>query len=118
MIRTGIACAEDRHETVTQIFVNHAAMFLLNRVDTRSVRLNPRTERNSQKIHAREIGVDKQSVAFEFELVTVRAEISHAHAVARSCAGVAAPHCKVTARKRCYYSFRRTLHQGCRDERG
>ena len=31
MIRTGVACAEDRHETVAQIFVDHAAMFLLNR---------------------------------------------------------------------------------------
>ena len=31
MIRTGVACAEDRHETVAQILVDHAAMFLLNR---------------------------------------------------------------------------------------
>ena len=31
MIRIGVACAKDRHETVSQIFVDHAAMFLLNR---------------------------------------------------------------------------------------
>src|SRR4029077_6373259 len=31
VIRTGVACAEDRHETVAQIFVDHATMFFLNR---------------------------------------------------------------------------------------
>ena len=52
-------------------------------VDTGGVRLNARTKRNAQKIHAREVRVDKQRVSFEFKLVAVRAEISHLHSVAR-----------------------------------
>ena len=52
-------------------------------VDPRGVWLNARTKRNAQKIHAREVRIDKQGVALEFELVTVRAKISHAHTVAR-----------------------------------
>ena len=51
--------------------------------DARNVRLNARADRNVQNIHPREIRIDQQRVAFEFELVTVRAEISHAHPVAR-----------------------------------
>ena len=51
-------------------------------VDARGVWLNARTKCYAQKIHAREVRIDKQGVTFEFELVTVRAEISHAHAVA------------------------------------
>src|SRR5215471_4189871 len=54
-------------------------------VDTRSVWFNRRTKRNAQKIHAREVRIDKQGVALGFELVTIRSKISHAHAVARSC---------------------------------
>src|SRR4029077_14430474 len=53
--------------------------------DARNVRLNARTKRNAQKIHAREIRIDKQCVTFEFELVTVCAEISHAHSVVPRC---------------------------------
>src|SRR5260370_11690018 len=30
MIRTGVAHAKNRHETVAQIFIDHAAMFLLD----------------------------------------------------------------------------------------
>ena len=57
-------------------------------VNTSSIRLNSRTKCYAQEIHAREVRVDKQGVTFEFKLVTVRAEISYAYAVAR-CAGVA-----------------------------
>ena len=46
--------------------------------------MNARTKCYAQKVHAREVRIDKQGVTFEFELVTVRAEISHAHAVART----------------------------------
>ena len=52
-------------------------------VDARSVWLNGRTKCYAQKIDAREVRIDQQSVSFEFELVAVRAEISHAHAVTR-----------------------------------
>ena len=52
-------------------------------VDAGGVWLNARTKCYAQKIHAREVRIDQQGVSFEFELVTVRAEISHAHAVAR-----------------------------------
>src|ERR1043166_4693802 len=31
MVRSGVACTKDRHETVAQIFIDHPAMFLLNR---------------------------------------------------------------------------------------
>ena len=58
-------------------------------VDTRSVWSNGRTKRNAQKIHAREVRIDKQGVALGFELVTIGSKISHAHAVARSCTRVA-----------------------------
>ncbi len=57
--------------------------------NARNVRLNARTNRNAQKIHAREIRIDQQCVTFEFELVTVCAEISHAHATARTCGRIA-----------------------------
>ena len=52
-------------------------------IDAREVRLNPRTKCHAQKVHAREVRIHKQGMASEFELVTVRAEISHAHSVAR-----------------------------------
>ena len=52
-------------------------------VDAGSVRLNARTKCYAPKVHAREIRIDKQGVTSEFELVTVRPEISHSHAVAR-----------------------------------
>ena len=52
-------------------------------VDAGRVWLNARTKCYAQKVHAREVRIDQQGVSFEFELVTVRAEISHAHAVAR-----------------------------------
>ena len=55
-------------------------------VDAGGVWLNARTKCYAQKVHTREVRIDQQGVSFEFELVTVRAEISHAHAVAR-CAG-------------------------------
>ena len=58
-------------------------------VSTGGVRLNGRTKCYAQKIHARKVGIDKQGVASGFELVTVCAEKSHTHAVARSCARVA-----------------------------
>jgi hypothetical protein len=51
-------------------------------VDARGVRLNARTKCYARKVHAREVRIDKQGAAFEFELVTVGAEISHAHTVA------------------------------------
>ena len=53
-------------------------------VDSGGVRLNARTKCYAQKVHAREVRIDKQGVTSEFELVPVRAEISHAHAVART----------------------------------
>ena len=53
--------------------------------DARNVRLNARTKRNAQKIHAGEIRIDKQCVTFEFELIAVRAEISCAHSVVPRC---------------------------------
>src|SRR4029079_15477471 len=52
-------------------------------VDAGCVWLNARTKCDAQKIYAREVRIDEQGVSFEFELVTVRAEISHAHAIAR-----------------------------------
>src|SRR5437763_7411712 len=52
-------------------------------VDARSVWLNTRTKCYAQNIHAREVRVDQQSVSFEFELVTIRAQISHTHTAAR-----------------------------------
>ena len=42
-----------------------------------------RTKCDAQKAYAREVRINKQGVLFEFELVTVRPEISHSHAVAR-----------------------------------
>ena len=42
-------------------------------IDACGVRLNVRTKCDAQKVHAREVRIDKQGVAFEFELVTVRA---------------------------------------------
>ena len=53
--------------------------------NARDVRLNARPERDVQKVHPREIRIDKQGVALEFELIAVCAEISHAHPVARTC---------------------------------
>lgn len=52
-------------------------------VDTGRVWLNLRTKCDAQKIYAREVRIDEQGVSFEFELVTVRAEVSHADTVAR-----------------------------------
>jgi len=52
-------------------------------VDTGRVWLNLRTKCDAQKIYAREVRIDEQGVSFEFELVTVGAEISHAHAPTR-----------------------------------
>ena len=52
-------------------------------VDAGGVWLNARTKCYAQKIHAREIRIDKQGVSFEFELVTICAEISRTHTVAR-----------------------------------
>ena len=51
--------------------------------NSRNVRLNARASRNAQEIHPREVRIDKQRVAPEFELVTVCAEVGHAHSVAR-----------------------------------
>ena len=63
-------------------------------VDSGGVRLNARTKCYAQKVHAREVRIDKQGVTFEFELVPVRAEISHAHAVARTRGRVADNQCE------------------------
>src|SRR3954447_1753090 len=52
-------------------------------VGARTVWLNTRTKCYAQKIHAREVRINQQSVSFEFELVTVRAQISHTHTAAR-----------------------------------
>src|SRR4030095_11978512 len=52
-------------------------------VDLGGVRLNARTKYYAQKVHAREVRINKQGVSFAFELVTVRAEISPAYAVGR-----------------------------------
>src|SRR5689334_13855997 len=51
-------------------------------VDARSVRLNRRTNCYAQKIHTGEVRINQQSVSFEFELVTIRAQISHTHTAA------------------------------------
>ena len=53
-------------------------------VDAGCVWLNARTKCYAQKVHAREVRIDQQGVFFEFELVTVRAEISQTHAVVRT----------------------------------
>ena len=58
-------------------------------VDARDVRLNARIDRDTQQVHAREVRIDKQRASFEFELVTVGTEVSHAHAVASSSARIA-----------------------------
>src|SRR5439155_10485949 len=63
-------------------------------MDARNIRLNSATKCNAQKIHAREVRIDKQCASFEFELVTVRSEISHAHTVARSRLTIA--HCELS----------------------
>src|SRR3954453_17644009 len=52
-------------------------------VDARCVWLNKRAERYAQNIHAREVRINQQSMSFEFELVTIRAKISHTHTAAR-----------------------------------
>src|SRR5438046_8424854 len=49
----------------------------------RNVRLNARASRNAQEIHPREVRIDQQRVAPEFELVTVCAKVGHAHSVPR-----------------------------------
>ena len=51
--------------------------------------MNARTKCYAQKIHAREVRVDKQYVAFESKLITICTEISHSHSVARTCWRVA-----------------------------
>jgi hypothetical protein len=56
--------------------------------DTRHVRLKTRTECNTEKIRARKVGIDQQSVPLKLELVTVRAEVRHAHSVPWHCASV------------------------------
>ena len=53
--------------------------------NARHVRLKTRTERNTQKINTRKIGIDQQSVAIELKLVTICAKVSHAHPVGRRC---------------------------------
>ena len=53
-------------------------------VDARGVRLNARTRCYAQKIYAREVRIDKQSVTFELELITVGAQIRHVNTVART----------------------------------
>src|SRR5713101_4775055 len=65
-------------------------------VDSRNVRLNARTKRNAQQIHSGKVRIDKQRVAFEFEFVTVRAEISRALSLARSCGRIAHNQVRVT----------------------
>ena len=45
--------------------------------------LNARIKCCAQKVHAREVRIDQQGVSFEFELITVCPEISHADAFAR-----------------------------------
>ncbi len=50
--------------------------------------LNARIKRNAQKIHAREIRIDKQRVTLGLQLVAACAEISHADSVARCCGRV------------------------------
>jgi hypothetical protein len=52
-------------------------------VNAGGVWLNARIKCCAQKVHARKVRIDQQGVSFELELVTVRAEISHADAVAR-----------------------------------
>src|SRR6266498_4469236 len=56
--------------------------------NARDVWLNARIQRDAQKIHTREIRIDKQHMAPELELVAVGAEISHAHSVARCSRGI------------------------------
>src|SRR6476646_7769183 len=52
-------------------------------IDWGRVWLNARIECCAQKVHAREVRIDQEGVSFDFELVTVRAEVSHAYTVAR-----------------------------------
>ena len=56
--------------------------------DALSIRLKSLIKRDTQKIHARKIGINEQGVTMEFELVTVCAEVRHAHSVLRHCAGI------------------------------
>ncbi len=69
-------------------------------VDTRSVWSNGRTKRNAQKIHAREVRIDKQSVTFELELITVGAQIRHVNTVARTRGRVANNEVRVKSKSR------------------
>ena len=69
-------------------------------VDAGGVRLNAGTECYAQKTHAREIRIDEQGVITEFELVTVRAEISHAYAAMRSCPRIANNQVRIRSQSR------------------
>lgn len=51
-------------------------------VDSRCVWLNARTEGDGRKVDARKIRIDQERTRAGFKLVTVRAEINHAHASA------------------------------------
>ena len=51
--------------------------------DTRHVRLKTRTKCNTEKIRARKVGIDQQSVSVEVKLVTVCSEVRHTHSVPR-----------------------------------
>jgi hypothetical protein len=66
----------------------------------RNVRLNARTKRNAQKVYARKIRIDDQCMTLEFELVSICAEISHAHSVARSCRRIANNQISIRAESR------------------
>src|SRR6266478_7181747 len=78
--------------------------------NARNVRLNERTNRNAHKVHAREIRIDKQGVTFEFKLITVCAEIGHAHSAARRCGRIANNEISIGAES-CAKSLRRECEQ-------
>jgi hypothetical protein len=52
-------------------------------VNAGGVRLDASAKAHAQEVHPRKIRIDKQCVSFEFKLITIRAEISHANAVTR-----------------------------------
>src|ERR1700730_8946634 len=86
--------------------------------NARNVRLNTRTSRNAQKVDAREIRINKQRVTFEFKLVTVCAQIGHAHSAARTCGRIAdnqlsigAKSCAKGLRRECEEKKKRAFHR-------
>ena len=51
--------------------------------NARQVGLKTRIKPDTPKVHARKIRIHEESVPMEFELITIRTEIGHAHSVPR-----------------------------------